>query len=328
MRLAADGDNSMQAAARAGRTAAATASMLLAACGATGMQMSPVFDGGDEFETRLELVQRISPELVSMAGDDGSAPLGGTVAAVAANGNFVYFVEAESGLLVKLDLVTMTGRPLHRLADVTTRGLLVAIDGSAYILDRYLRQVIVHDGLTGDVRFLPVPASVASPADIAWVDGDRTLAVASDLDGRIALLDSYGTELSFLGPGAMASFRMPAVRAMAATHGRMYFLDEDGSEIVGVDLSGRFTGAYGSDEISHATAFAVDQCGRFFAADDVGGDLYVGFSDLFAPGFRATVPELTAGSVTDMWIDGAYLYVATQGDGILLYLVTPECRVR
>ena len=43
------------------------------------------------------------------------------------------------------------------------------------------------------------------------------------------------------------------------------------------------------------------------------------------PGRRVNLPQLRGTEISDLWTDGSFLYAATRGDGIFIFLVDPEC---
>ena len=300
----------------------------LSACAGSVVHLTSGFEGADEFETSLTLANRI--DVAVLGGLDGHTQLelSGSVSALSASGNNLYFLDRGTGQLLHINLVTMEAKVLAVIRDGGSKGLIATTDGSVYIVDRSDRSIVSWIPFDVEPRRLSTSNLFTSPTDIALTDWGRSLVAVDDLEMQILMMDIYGYELRPVQAGPVRSSYVTSMLAVGATNDNIFVLDADANEVVGFDLQGNPVGSYATDELSHATAFAVDPCGRFFVADDGDENIYVGFADMVLPGFRTPAPELTAASTNDLWTDGRFLYAATESDGIFIYAIDPECVIR
>jgi hypothetical protein len=112
---------------------------------------------------------------------------------------------------------------------------------------------------------------------------------------------------------------------IGAGAGEFYLLDKGTDAVAGFSFTGHATGSYGGDDLDHVSALTADQCGRLYVTDRHDGSLYIGFADMSLPGRRVDLPQLSGSEISDLWTDGAFLYVATRGDGIIVFMVDPGC---
>ncbi len=300
----------------------------LSACTGSVVHLNSGFEGADEFETSLTISNRI--DVAVLAGVNGRTQfeLSGSVSALSASGNNLYFLDRGTGQLLHVNLVTMETKVLAVIRDGTSTGMIATADGSVYVADRADRSILSWTPFESELRRLATSDLFTSPTDIALTDYGRSLVAVDDLDTRILIMDLYGSTLRPIQQGAIRSSHVTSMGAVGATNDNIFVLDADADEVVGFDLQGNPVGSYATDELSHATAFAVDLCGRFFVADDGDENIYVGFADMVIPGFRTAAAGLTTASTNDLWTDGSYLYAATESDGIFVYAIDPECVIR
>jgi len=251
--------------------------------------------------------------------------LSGSVSALSASGNSLYFLDRGTGEIVHLDLVTMEAKSLAMIRDGSSNGIIATLDGSVFVVDRSSHSIVLWTPFESEPRRLPMGDLFTSPADIALTDWGRSLIAVDDLETRMVVMDLYGNMLRPVESGPLRSSHVTSIRAVGATNEIIVVLDADAGEVVGFDLHGKPVGSFATDELSHATALAVDLCGRFFVADDGKENVYIGFTDMLLPGYRTPAPGLTAASTSDLWTDGSNLYAATESSGIFVYKIDPEC---
>ena len=299
--------------------------LLLSAC--AGLDGPPVadYDEADFWDSSLIFVRHIDVTSLQSVHDRFPLNLSGIVSAIAASGDDLYFVDQGSGLLVQLSLSTMTADILTTLRIADSNGLFASDDGRVYVLDRFDRTVVAIDTLYEETHRYSLASIMSSPADIAMVDDEQFLVVIDGLDGRMAKVDKLGGVYRLQRTDSPSSASLMSVKAIAAGGNSIFVLDDTAGEVIGFDSEGRAVGLYATDELGHATALAADSCGRFFVADDYDGSLFIGLSDMSLPGVRVSVEELTGTEVSDLWTDDVFLYVATQADGIYVFLIDPEC---
>jgi len=295
------------------------------ACSGSVVPMMSGFQGGDEFETHLTDAFHI--DVGMLGGLDGPTriDLSGSVSALSASGNSLYFLDRGTGEIVHLDLVTMEAKSLAMIRDGSSNGIIATLDGSVFVVDRSSHSIVLWTPFDSEPRRLPMGDLFTSPADIALTDWGRSLIAVDDLETRMVVMDLYGNMLRPVESGPLRSSHVTSIRAVGATNEIIVVLDADAGEVVGFDLHGKPVGSFATDELSHATALAVDLCGRFFVADDGKENVYIGFTDMLLPGYRTPAPGLTAASTSDLWTDGSNLYAATESSGIFVYKIDPEC---
>lgn len=300
----------------------------LFACTGSIVHLSSGFEGADEFETSLAISNRIDVAVLGGLDGQNQFELSGSVSALSASGNILYFLDRGTGQLLHMNLVTTETKVLAVIRDGNSSGMIATADGSVYVADRADRSIVSWTPFDTEPRRLVTSNFFTSPTDIALTDYGRSLIAIDDLDTQILMMDVYGYALRPLQQGVIRPSHVTSMRAVGATNENIFVLDADANEIVGFNLQGDPVGSYATDELSHATALAVDLCGRFFVADDGDENIYVGFADMVIPGFRTAAAGLASASTNDLWTDGSYLYAATESDGIFVFAIDPECVVR
>lgn len=263
-------------------------------------------------------------DLSFQAFGDASFDVTGFASAITGDGDRLYVTDSGSRHVLEVNLATEAIRSLGTLRDANSPGLAVGSDGRVYALDSAERAVQVFDPFSGQRHRVLLSDSVAMPVDLALIDG-YDLAVLDGLDGRVVLLDAPG------GVYAERSLRRPqhpvlaSARALATVGDTILVLDGRADDVAGFDLLAQPIGLFASDELHDVGAMAADACGRFFVSDGDDGTLYIGIPDMSVPGIRVSTDDLAGSDVTDLWTDGIFLYAATRGNGIFVYLVDPGC---
>ena len=297
--------------------------LMLGGCAALEEPPAPDFDGADYWDSGLVYHQHIDVATLSADFSSPELMLSGFVSAVAASANDLYFIDQGAGQLVQVDLATKTAKVIADLQSPAVPGLFADIDGKVYAIDRARRRLLIIDNFIADIRYLPLGPMLGNPLDIAVIGQGQWLLVLDGLQGKIATLDTFGGVSQVMRPEVPSSVAFITPRAMAATEQGFLVLDAGADQVVGFDHYGRTIGVFAEEDLSHATALAADACGRLFVADADG--LYLGFADMNFPGHRADVPELAGSDISDLWSDGAFLFVATRADGIHMLLIDPVC---
>ena len=298
---------------------------LLVFGGCAALEEPPIhdFDGADYWDSGLVYHQHIDVATLSADFSSPELMLSGFVSAVATSANDLYFVDQGTGQLVRVDLATKTGTVLADLQSPSVPGLFADIDGKVYAIDQARRRLLIIDTYLADIQYLPFGPTLGNPLDIAVIGQGQWLLVLDGLQGRVATLDTFGGVSQIMRPETPSSVSFITPRAMAATERGFLVLDGGANQVVGFDHYGRTIGVFAEEDLNHATALAADACGRLFVADTDG--LYLGFADMNMPGRRAAIPELVGSEISDLWSDGAFLFVATRADGIHMLLIDPVC---
>jgi hypothetical protein len=297
--------------------------LMLAGCAALNEPPAPEFVNEDYWDSGLVYHQHIDVATLSDGSQNSELMLSGFVSAVAASANYLYFIDQGAGQLVQVDLATKTGMPLANLQNPSVPGLYADIDGKVYAIDRARSRLLVYDHYLADIQYLPLGPMLGNPLDLAVIGQGQWLIVLDGLQGNIATLDTFGGVSQIMRPESPSSMSFVTPRAMAATEYGFLVLDGGADQVVGFDAFGKTVGVFAEDDLSRAQALATDSCGRIFVADDDG--LYLGFADMSFPGRHIPIPELAGSDISDLWSDGAFLFVATRADGIHMLLVDPVC---
>ena len=297
--------------------------LVLGGCAALEEPPIPDFNGVDYWDSGLVYHQHIDVATLSADLSSPDLMLSGFVSAVATSANDLYFVDQGAGQLVQVDLATKTGTVLADIRSPSVPGLFADMDGKVYAIDQARRRLIIIDSYLADIQYLPFGPALGNPLDIAVIGQGQWLLVLDGLQGKVATLDTFGGVSQIMRPEPPYSVSFITPRAMAATERGYFVLDGGANQVVGFDHYGRTIGVFAEEDLNQATALAADACGRLFVADADG--LYLGFADMNMPGHRVDIPELAGSDISDLWTDGAFLFVATRADGIHMLLIDPVC---
>jgi hypothetical protein len=297
--------------------------LALAGCAALDEPPPADFDGADYWDSGLVYHQHIDVTTLSADFSSPELMLSGFISAVAASANDLYFVDQGAGQLVQVDLATKTGKVLTDLHSPSVPGLFADSDGKVYAIDRARRRLVIFDSYLADIHYLPLGPTLGNPLDIAVIGQGQSLLVLDGLQGTVATLEMFGGVSQIMRPESPSAMSFIRPRAMAVTEHGFLVLDGGADQVIGFDAYGRTVGVFAEEDLSQATALAADLCGRLFIADADG--LYLGFADMNFPGRRANIPELVGSDISDLWSDGAFLFVATRADGIHMLLIDPVC---
>lgn len=276
----------------------------------------------DLWDASLLPVRQI--DLQALAFASGVGGVSGFVSAIAVEGDRLYAVDTASGHVLEVSLATESLRTLGVLRDGSSQGLLAGSDGRVYALDPLDRSVLVIDPFFGQQHRVALGGAVARPVDIALVD-ERDLAVVDGLDGGIVMVGLTGGVVRELPLYRQQFPTVTSPRSVAHAAGIFLVLDERADEIVGFEDMTQHAGLYAGGDLRGVKAMTVDDCGRFFVADEEEGTIYIGIPDMSIPGIRMAADGLSGRETSDLATDGTFLYVASRAGGISVYLVDPGC---
>ena len=249
----------------------------------------------------------------------------GYAAAVAAAGGYVFVVDSAASGLVQLDAVRGEIRLHHTLEDANTVGLYVTTDLIIYVVDRVNRSVLELSETGWERRTYEDDKLIPAPVDVTQTNWGATVLVADELTQRMAMFDSLsnptGLFTTTLSPVAIAA----SINAIAATDDFVFVLDAASREVTQLDLYGRVVGTYGEDSLLAPAALAVDECRRMFVADGHPDGIFVSSPDSLGMSARAALPSEMTMAVTDLWIDGSFLYIAAGTFGVHVMAIEPAC---
>jgi hypothetical protein len=249
----------------------------------------------------------------------------GYAAAVAAAGGYVFVVDSAASGLVQLNAARGEMRLLHTLQDANTTGLYVTTDLIIYVVDRFNRAVLELSETGWERRTYEDDKLIPAPVDVTQTNWGATVLVADELTQRMAMFDSLsnptGLFTTTLSPVAIAA----SINAIASTDAFVFVLDAASREVTQLDLYGRVVGTYGEDSLLAPVALAVDECRRMFVADGHPDGLFVSSPDSLGMSARAALPSEITMAVTDLWIEGSFLYIAAGTFGVHVMAIEPAC---
>jgi len=250
----------------------------------------------------------------------------GYAAAVAANGDDVYVVDQMSGNVLRINVSTGESRILAKLIDPTTHGLFVSRDRSIFVVDKFERAVRQLDDMGRTTRLFSDDNLLPEPVDVTETNwGD--IVIADALNSRLVLFKPLANVFDVIGSNMRRLSVAQTLHAISAIGNSVLVLDSGAGEVMRFNLNGNQIGSYGEDDLVLPTAFAVDQCGRLFVADGSRLGLHVSVLDMMVPPARAQQNTSIPDNITDMWVDGSFLYIAAGSLGISIYLIEPSCAV-
>lgn len=301
----------------------AGAALALGACAALDEPSFADLDGADYWDSGLVYHRHIDVAMLGGGFESDFLMLSGFVSAVAATPGQLYFIDEGARQLVQVDLVTMTGRSIATVQSPSVPGLFADVDGKVYAVDRAHGRLLVYDNLLSEILFLPLGTFLGNPFDVAVGGQGQWLFVLDNLEGAIATLDMFGGVTQVMRPELPSSTSFVRPRALSVLGDSLVVLDSGADQVIQFDRYGSPVGVYAEEDLSNPKALTADTCGRFYIGDDNG--LYLGFADMSLPGRNVAVPELAGLDISDLWTDGAFLYVATRSDGIHMLLIDPPC---
>jgi len=250
----------------------------------------------------------------------------GYAAAVAANGDDVFVVDQMSGNVLRINVPTGETRILAKLIDPATHGLFVSRDRSIFVVDKFERAVRQLDD-TGRTTHLFIDDNlIPEPVDVTETNwGD--IVIADALNSRLVLFKPFASVFDVIGSTFRRLSVAQTLHAISAIGNSVLVLDSGAGEVMRFNLNGNQIGNYGEDDLVLPTALAVDQCGRLFVADGSRLGLHVSVLDMMVPPARTEQNTSIPESITDMWVDGIFLYIAAGSLGISIYLIEPTCAV-
>jgi len=307
-----------------------TSLLLLSAC--TNLDPYNLENLGEVLDSKVTLtfVQRIDSGTVLHTQDFGfgsptsSSHILGYAAAVAANGNDVFVVDQVSGNVLRINVPTGETRVLANLVDATTHGLFVSQDRSIFVVDKFERAVRQLDDTGRTTRLFVDDILIPTPVDVTETNwGD--IVIADELNSRLVLFKPLASVFDVIGSSMRRLSVAQTLHSVSAVGNSVLVLDSAAGEVMRFNLNGNQVGNYGEDDLVIPTAFAVDQCGRMFVADGSGLGLHVSVPDMMVPPARTEQNTPVPDSITDMWVDGSFLYIAAGSLGIVIYLIEPPC---
>jgi DNA-binding beta-propeller fold protein YncE len=240
--------------------------------------------------------------------------------AVAARGPLVYIVDAGLGRLFSYDTVLDRLRVVLELKGVV-RGevsdIFVARDLSFFLADTDGGRVLHFDRDGNLLKTLRDPVNIGRPVTVAVNDQTGYIFIADGFNDDVLVYNPAGLLTGAIGVRGSGAGQFRGITALAQGPDGYYIATRYGAarvQVMGFD--GAYLTSFQPDTVTFPTAIAVRADNRAYVSDYLSDDIKVFDNGRLvrtlgghggAPGrFRR---------ITDLWLDGDYLYVADSLNG-------------
>lgn len=239
--------------------------------------------------------------------------------AVAVRGDFVYIVDAGKELVFLYDRVSARLRTLVDLKGVAKgeiSDIYVAPDLSFYLADTVGRQVLFFDkngSLRQTFRNL---LNLVYPVGV-WFDedSDRVLIADGQLD-HVLIFDKEGTLLTAVGGRGVEPGEFLNITAVTEGPDGYYIAQRIGHHVQVLAKDGAYLYSFAQEGVIFPLAIATDRQQRAFVADYMDNTIKVYDRGRFIASIgRSGVGPGEFKRITDLWLDGDFLYVADSLNG-------------
>jgi len=240
--------------------------------------------------------------------------------AVAARGPLVYIVDAGLGRLFSYDTALDRLRVVMELKGVT-RGevsdIFVAPDLSFYIADTEGGRVLHFDREGRLIKTLQDPVNIGRPVTVAVNDQTGYIFVADGFNDDVLVYNPAGLLTGAIGIRGSGAGQFRGITALAQGPEGYYVATRYGAarvQVMGFD--GSYLSSFQPDTVTFPTAIAVRSDNRAYVSDYLSDDIKV-FADgrlVQTLGGHGSAPGRFR-RITDLWLDGDFLYVADSLNG-------------
>lgn len=239
--------------------------------------------------------------------------------AVAVRGDFVFIVDAGQELVLRYDRISgrlSTLVDLRGVAKGEVSDIYVAQDLSFYLADTLGRQVLYFDKKGSLRRKFSNLLNLVYPVGV-WFDeeNDRVLVADGQLD-HVLVFKKDGTLLAAVGGRGVEPGKFLNITTVTEGPDGYYVAQRIGHHVQVLAKDGAYLYSFAQEGVIFPLAIATDRQHRAFVADYLDNSIKV-----YERGrFIASIGKSGVGPgefkrVTDLWIDGEFLYVADSLNG-------------
>lgn len=234
---------------------------------------------------------------------------------VAAKDNYVYFIDDVSMGLYVYDMASQKAsnlKSIYRDLKSNSARLFINDVQELFVIDSFASQVSKYD-LAGNLitRFYN-PLNLNSPVDMCINPLNNHVFIADAFFGHIIEFSATADPVALHGIKEKGGVQAGSdIVGMACTQDEMFIVSKLTKNINVFSFSGEFLRQIPRPEVRSPTAIAVDSYGRMYISDDFNDQISIYSQSGFLKQFgRSGVGPLHFREITDLSIDGDYLYVA------------------
>lgn len=235
--------------------------------------------------------------------------------AVAAREHLLYVVDAGHRQLFawdrRTDRLTVV-RDLRGILHGDAADIYLNVDYSFYIADPDGARVIHFDAGGRQLRTFEDRINIGRPVGVSVNDTTGYVFIADGFNDDVMVFNPGGLLTGAIGSRGLGSGRFLGITAFARGPQGYYVGTRFGKTRVQVmNFDGTFLDALQPDTVTFPTAIAVGPDGRVYVADYLADDIkvYEGTRLIGTIGGHGSAPGRFR-RITDLWIDGGFLYVA------------------
>ena len=238
---------------------------------------------------------------------------------VSGRGNFLYVVDADKRVVVKVDLETRFFTLFATVGSyfVGDPGkIYVDDDFSFYITDAVGKRVIKFDAEGKMAGTFSEPSNLSRPIDVKVVtlpgSNTKEVWVADGSYSHIVRFDMNGVALSRIGQRGTGEGRFRAITGFTVVDNDVYIVDRLEFPIQVLDINGSFKTHFGDNLLRYPTAVEVEpQLHYTFVSDKLDNYIYIFQAGVMAGkvGGTGSAPGRFR-EIGALWTDGQKLYVA------------------
>ncbi len=239
--------------------------------------------------------------------------------AVAVRGDFVYIVDAGQELVVRYDRISgklSTLVDLKGVAKGEISDIYVAPDLSFYLTDTVGRQVLYFDKKGSLRQTFRNLLNLVYPVGV-WFDEDSdTVLIADGQLDHVLIFNKDGTLLSAVGGRGVEPGKFLNITTVTEGPDGYYIAQRIGHHVQVLAKDGTYLYSFAQEGVIFPLAIAADNQQRAFVADYLDNTIKVYERGRFVASIgKSGVGPGEFKRITDLWLDGDFLYVADSLNG-------------
>lgn len=234
--------------------------------------------------------------------------------AITMRDNWLYVVDMGLELVVRIDRISQRVERLLELKGVTKgeiADIYVASDRSFYLTDTYGSRVLHFSAKGRLLRSFQNKLNLVRPVAVGENEATGEILVADGEFDHILLFGPDGTLLAAVGGRGNEPGQFLSLTAMARGPDGFYVGARVGQRIQVLSPGGDYLYSFPQDTVVFPMAMAADSEHRVFVGDYLDNSIKVYERGRFVASIGGTgVEPGRFKRITDLWVDGEFLYVA------------------